>query len=250
VRAVVAMPRVERLYRFFTEWQGSTVITSCMPDLLERVEQLEEQLQALRMSALAERCFQLDGRSFPYHVARGNRTWDNERAVEIPLVRAELERRGHSDGVLEVGNVLGHYFDISHPVLDKYEQDPHVTWNEDIVSFQPPFAPELILSISTLEHVGHSERPHDPEKFRRALEVLLGWLAPGGRLVFTVPLGYNPAVREYLDAPHGARSGLRCMRRTTLDNLWRQADYAEVRDLRYGRPFPCANAIALVEVTA
>jgi hypothetical protein len=220
-----------------------------VPELLERLERLEAQLQALRMSTLAERRFELDGESYPYHVARGNRTWDNERAVEIPVVWRELQRHG-GEGVLEVGNVLGHYFDTSHPVLDRYEQHATVTWNEDVVGFDPPFAPRLVLSISTLEHVGHSERPRDPAKFREALDAVAGWLAPGGRLLFTVPLGYNPAVREYLDAHHPARTSVRCMRRTTLDNLWVQAEYAQVRDFRYGSPFPCANAIAIVEVAS
>jgi hypothetical protein len=218
-------------------------------DLSERVERLEEQLQALRMSALAERRFVLDGESHAYHVASGTRTWDNERAVELPVMWSELRRHGGGEGVLEVGNVLGHYFETSHPVLDKYEREEHVTWNEDVVAFRPPFAPELVLSISTLEHVGHSESPPDSTKFRRSIDAIVGWLAPGGRLVFTVPLGYNPAVREYLDGAHAARASLRCLRRTTLDNLWVQADYAEVRDVRYNRPFPCANAIAIVEVT-
>ncbi len=59
--------------------------------LLERIEQLEEEMQALRMSPLAERLFVLDGERYPYHVARGNRTWDNERAVEIPAVREYLD---------------------------------------------------------------------------------------------------------------------------------------------------------------
>jgi hypothetical protein len=216
-------------------------------DLAARVEQLEAQLQALRMSTLAERRFVLDGESHAYHVAVGNRTWENERAVEVPVVWSALQRRGTSAGVLEVGHVLGHYFPTSHPVLDKYEHDPLVTWNEDVVDFHPPFAPELILSISTLEHAGHSERPHDPDKFHAALAAVAGWLAPGGRLLFTVPLGYNPAVREYLDAPDPART-VRCMRRTTLDNLWVQAPYEQVREARYDRPFPCANAVAFVEV--
>jgi hypothetical protein len=204
-------------------------------------------LDAQRMSMLARRRFLFDGRDYPYHVAKGNRTWDNERAVEIPIVWEELQRRGRPHGVLEVGNVLGHYFDIEHPVLDRYEQHPTVTWNEDIVSFQPPFAPELVLSISTLEHVGHSEQPREPAKFRRALDAIIGWLAPGGRLLCTVPLGYNPAVRDYLDAPHAQRTSLRFMRRITPENLWVQAAYAEVRAYRYNRPFPCANAIAIIE---
>jgi hypothetical protein len=210
--------------------------------------QVTPEEEALRMSMLAGRTFELDGESLPYHVARGNRTWDNERAVEIPLVWRELERRGHSEGVLEVGNVLGHYFEIAHPVLDRYERHRTVTWNEDVVAFQPPFAPELVLSISTLEHIGHSETPRDPAKFARAIDAILGWLAPGGRLVFTVPLGYNPAVLEYLDAPSARLTALRCMRRVTLENLWVQATYPEVRAARYNRPFSCANAIALVEL--
>jgi hypothetical protein len=217
-------------------------------DLLERLQRLEEQLQAVRISALAERCFVLDGDSLAYHVAPGTRTWDNERAVELPVIWRELQRRGRSEGVLEVGNVLSHYFEIAHPVLDKYERDRHVTWNDDVVAFQPSFAPELILSISTLEHVGYSESPRDLGKFRAAIDALTGWLAPGGRLLFTVPLGYNPAVREYLDAPHVERTAVRCLRRATLDNLWVQADYADVREVRYDRPFRCANAVALVEV--
>lgn len=218
--------------------------------LLSRIEQLEGQLEALRMSTLAERRFVVDDESLPYHVARGNRTWDNERAVEIPLVWRELQRRGHSEGVLEVGNVLGHYFEIHHPVLDRYERHRTVTWNEDVVSFRPPFAPELVLSISTLEHVGRSETPRDPAKFARAVDTILGWLAPGGRLVFTVPFGYNPAVLEYLDASPAQLTALRCLRRITLDNLWEQASYEEVREVRYNGPFTCANAIALVELTA
>jgi hypothetical protein len=223
---------------------------SSVTDTSERIELLERQMQALRMSALAERRFVLDGESHAYHVAPGTRTWDNERAVELPVAWSELQRHGGSHGVIEVGNVLGHYFDTSHPVLDKYEHDEHVTWNEDVVAFQPPFAPELVLSVSTLEHVGHGESPRDPAKFRQAIDAILGWLAPAGRLVFTVPLGYNPAVREYLDAPHALRTAVRCMRRTTLDNLWAQAEYGDVCDVRYDRPFPCANAIAIVEVTA
>jgi hypothetical protein len=216
--------------------------------LVERLERLEAQVQALRMSTLAERRFVLDGESYIYHVARGNRTWDNERAVELPVMWRELRRHGGGAGVLEVGNVLGHYYDTGHPVLDKYEQHGRVTWNEDVVAFRPPFAPELVLSVSTLEHVGFSESPRDPAKFRQAIDALAGWLAPGGRLVFTVPIGYNPAVGEYLDSPDARRLAVRCLRRVTLDNLWVQADYEEVRDTRYNRPFPCANAIAIVEV--
>ncbi|HEY2201896.1 MAG TPA: hypothetical protein VGH56_08405, partial [Solirubrobacteraceae bacterium] len=211
---------------------------------------LDDDLQAQRMSMLAASRFLLDGRGYGYHVAKGNRTWDNERAVEIPIVWDALQSHGHSRGVLEVGNVLGHYFPIDHPVLDRDERHRTVTWNQDVLAFEPPFAPELVLSISTLEHVGMDQTPRDPTQFRQALDAVLSWLAPGGRLLFTVPLGYNRGVGEYLDAPHAARSSVRCLRRITPENLWAQAAYDQVRTYRYNRPFTCANAIAIVECTA
>jgi len=85
------------------------------------------------------------------------------------------------------------------------------------------------------------------ELFRRAVEAVIDWLAPSGRLLFTVPLGYNPAVLEYLDGPSPEVSLMLFMRRLTLDNEWEQATLAAVRDCGYDRPFPAANAIAIVE---
>ncbi|HAL04611.1 MAG TPA: hypothetical protein DCP58_05820, partial [Verrucomicrobiales bacterium] len=50
-----------------------------------------------------------------------NMTWANERAVEVPIAREYLGRHT-GQRVLEVGNVLSHYGDVDHVVLDKYEQ--------------------------------------------------------------------------------------------------------------------------------
>jgi hypothetical protein len=208
-------------------------------------------MQAVRMAALSQRTFELDGRSYPYFVSNGNRTWDNERAIELPVGREAVQVHGRPETIIEVGNVLGqHFADVRHRVLDKFEHHPCVTWNEDVLEFRPPFVPELVVSISTLEHVGHSEHPPWPEKFRLAVEAVIGWLAPGGRLIFTVPLGYNPSVLEFLDDPAPEVVSMRFMRRTTLDNLWEQTSFSEVRDYRYDRPFRCANAIAIVEARA
>jgi len=218
-------------------------------ELLRRLKRLEAEMQAMRMSVLAERTFELEGRTHSYMVARGNRTWDNERAIELPVGWEAVQAHGHPQTVIEVGNVLGHYYPIEHVVLDKFEHHRCVTWNEDVLEFQPPFAPELVVSISTLEHVGHGEQPRQPEKFRQAVEAIIGWLAPGGRLLFTAPLGYNPSVLEYLDDPSPQVTSMLFMRRTTLDNLWVQTSLPQVRDYRYGAPFPCANALAIVEAT-
>lgn len=82
--------------------------------------------------------------------------------------------------MLEVGDVLSHYFPIHHDVVDKYQVAPGVI-NQDIAEFIPPERYDLILSISTPEDVGWDETPREPDKLLRAIEHLRNrCLAPGG----------------------------------------------------------------------
>lgn len=101
--------------------------------------------------------FQFDGREYEYLYHPYNKTWENERGVEIPIFR-ELLLNHKGKRVLEVGNVLSHYFPIHHEVVKQYEVGSSVI-NEDIVEFVPQDKYDLILSISTLEHVGWDEHP-------------------------------------------------------------------------------------------
>ncbi|MCA1705961.1 MAG: hypothetical protein LC808_22950 [Actinobacteria bacterium] len=122
-----------------------------------------------------------------------NRTWRNERAVEIPLALAFLDQ--HPGRVLEVGNVLANYRRSEHLVIDKYERSPGVI-NADVVDYQTPERFEAIVSVSTLEHVGWDEDVRDPRKIVRAIANLRSLLMPYGRMLVTCTLSYNP----YLDA--------------------------------------------------
>lgn len=204
---------------------------------------------AERRARLGGMTFTCDGREYRYHIDGGNRPYDNERAVELAVAHAVLTEHGDAASMIEVGNVLPHYFPVEHAVLDKFEEHRAVTWNADVLEFDPPIAPELIVSISTLEHVGHSEAPRDPTGFRRAVAALIGWLKPGGRLFVTVPLGYNPAVLELLEDPEQPFDSLAVMRRVSAANEWEQTTLEEVRAASYGRPFPCANAIVIAQAT-
>ncbi|MEK6586221.1 MAG: hypothetical protein AABZ24_07730, partial [Nitrospirota bacterium] len=114
--------------------------------------------------------FQFDGREYEYLYHPYNRTWKNERGVEIPIFR-ELLLKYEGKRVLEVGNVLSHYFPIRHEVIDKYEVSSGVI-NQDIVEFVPQDKYDLIISISTLEHVGWDEQPQKPGKLLQAIDHL------------------------------------------------------------------------------
>ncbi len=118
-----------------------------------------------------------------------NTTWRGERQVEIPFIIRVI--RNTKGNILEVGNVLQHYDNsIKHEIVDKYENGKNVI-NEDIVNYKSDKKYDLIFSISTLEHVGWDEKPKNPKKFLEALSNLKKLLNKKGRIIFTIPLGYN-----------------------------------------------------------
>ena len=165
---------------------------------------------------------------------------DNERVVEVALARDFLQ--GQTGDILEVGNVLSHYLNFSHDVVDKYEVAPGVL-NEDVVDYSPGKKYAGIILISTLEHVGWDEQPRDPQKIGQAIRHLKSLLAPGGWMLVTMPLGYNPNVDEMLRNGATGFPETGYLLRISADNRWREATWAEVREAKYAAPFPCANAV-------
>jgi SAM-dependent methyltransferase len=111
--------------------------------------------------------------------------------VEVPVAQALVDQHA-PDRVLEIGNVLAHYRPQEHQVVDKYEQAPGVL-NRDVLDLEGLGEFDLIVAISTLEHVGWDESPREPTKAARAVSALRCLLAPGGLLAITVPVGYNAA---------------------------------------------------------
>ena len=182
----------------------------------------------------------------PYHY-----TWLNERAVEVPLATAVLDAAGPRARVLEVGNVTGHYRPHAHTVVDKYEQAPGVH-NVDVVDL--PGTPglagpyDLVVAISTLEHVGVDEPVADPGKAARAVAALTSLLAPGGRLWVTVPLGYNPVLQAQLLSGELGFDRVTALRRTGRDNRWEQAAPADVAGTRYDWLLYTAHAVLVAEL--
>lgn len=187
--------------------------------------------------------FQFHGREYAYFYHRSNRTWMNERAVEVPLAW-EFVNQSPGPEILEVGNVLSRYYSIAHDVVDKYEQAPHVV-NSDVVEFVPAKAYDTIVSISTLEHVGWDETPREPDKCLRAVEHLQSLLAPGGSLLVTVPLGYNPYLDHLLETGELKFDQQLYLKRVSHDNRWRQVEWSEVRGAAYNEPFLSANGLVV-----
>ena len=174
--------------------------------------------------------FELDGRRYPYLFHRHKFTWLTERAVEVPVAQALVDQ--HSpDRVLEIGNVLSHYRPQQHQVVDKYEQAPGVI-NRDVLELEGLDEFDLIVAISTLEHVGWDESPREPAKAARAVSVLRSLLAPGGLLAITVPVGYNAAFDAVLRSGEVPLDRAVALRRAG-GTRWREVTAAVVWSVPY-----------------
>jgi SAM-dependent methyltransferase len=192
----------------------------------------------------SDKAFELDGEPVPYLRHRYNRTWLNERAVEVPLALRVLEKRRGGE-ILEVGNVLGHYGARGHTVVDRYERAPNVL-NEDVTDFDPGDRRfDLIVSVSTLEHVGFDEQPLDPDKPLRAMRALATMLAPGGLLWSTLPVGYNPALDAHARAGALPFDRVSALRRAGRGLDWRQVDPQAALDSPYDHLLCAASAVLI-----
>jgi hypothetical protein len=198
---------------------------------------------------LPARTFRYKGEELPYLYHRYNMTWASERCVEAPIGRW-WAARFPAESVLEVGNVLSHYGPIQHRVLDKFEKAPGVI-NEDILDYRPPKKLKLVFSISTFEHIGFDDESEgsSAEKILAAIDACRAMLEPGGALVITIPINYNPELDELIATgklPPNSRTFL--FRRAYTD--WVEADEANALKARYKSPFPYANAIMVAEFPA
>ena len=117
------------------------------------------------------------GLSHEYFYNSYNFTWCNERIVEVPIIMRFIEEAGNKR-ILEVGNVLSHYVAHDHDVVDKYERSSMII-NEDIAHFRSEKPYDLIVSISTLEHIGWDESDsRNPERLSRHLIIWLTSYVP------------------------------------------------------------------------
>jgi len=186
--------------------------------------------------------FTFRGKNYPYVYHIYNNTWMNERSVEISLA-FDLMKKYENKKILEIGNVTSNYFNIPHDVVDKYEKG-HGVINEDVVNFQSSKKYDLVISISTLEHVGWDEKPRDDEKIPKALGNLRNLLKSDGVMMVTLPFGYNQVLNEHLNQGTIQFNEQYYLLRTEK-NSWREASWDEVKETTFGNPYSGANGLII-----
>jgi len=180
----------------------------------------------------------------PYHYFDTIKTWHGERAVEIPIIMDKV-RKYRGKNILEIGNVLSHHIRLQHDILDKYEKSTGVI-NDDVVNYRSEKKYDLIVSISTLEHVGWDENPRDDTKILRAIEnlkTLIGF--HGGMIVITLPVGYNPVLDQLLRDGTLHFSKQFNLLRISRGNEWKESNWEDVSVVKYNSPMPFANGLII-----
>ncbi len=187
--------------------------------------------------------FIFQGKEYFYFSHPYNSTWENGRAIEIPIIKEILDRNTGKD-ILEVGNVLSHYFETQHDIVDKYEKGNKVN-NADIVNYSPDKQYDLIISISTIEHVGWDEEPKEPAKILKAIKNLKNLLKNKGQVFLTLPLGYNHFMDKLIEKKEIGFSKIFFLKRIDKNNNWVEVDSKDTAKAKYNYPFKNANIIAI-----
>ncbi len=194
---------------------------------------------------LSSSIFKFEGISFKYFIHPYNNTWRHERALEIPIARYYLSKI-KTKNVLEVGNVLSNYFNVSHTIVDNYEIAKGVI-NEDVMDFLPKKKFGLIVSVSTMEHVG-VDGVKEEGKAIKAIRHLYKLLDHGGTLIFTVPVGYNPALDQAIRDRNIKLDKTYYFKKVSRNNKWLQVKEEEIKKSLYGFPFRWGNALTVAVV--
>lgn len=198
--------------------------------------------------------------------------WSDERAIEIPwcLARYDGERRvldvgyAHAEPAYLAGLLALGADELTGVDLAEAEAPGLRRVVADVRDL--PFgdgAFELVLCVSTLEHVGRDtevyavEAPRDAAGDEAALRELRRVLAADGRLLVSVPTGELDDQGWQVQRPPEEWVALfeRCGFLVFEDELyvrdeagWRSAALAEARAARYGAGGPGAGAVLLAEL--
>lgn len=180
--------------------------------------------------------FSFKDEKYNYFINFLNGTHTNERIIEIPLILNILKKNEYKK-ILEVGNVISKYYNFPHTIIDKYEKAENV-FNEDVVDFHPNEKYDLIFSISTMEHVGFDEDEKDSEKILRSFENLKSLLQLNGKIIVTMPLGYNKYLDDYIKKGKLGFDNQFFFKKDQKYNTWKEMSSMDISKAKYENKFP------------
>lgn len=172
-----------------------------------------------------------------------SRVINSERIVEIPIA-IKLIQKTKFDSCLEVGDTISKYYSFPHDIIDKYERR-HDIIQADAFSYNFAIKYDLIISISTIEHIGKDEDNVFPEKAVLTLKRLTQQLNPNGLLFVTVPLNYNEDLDSFIKS-NPTQFTINFLARISFMNMWKQVPKEAAFQYNYNYRYFHANSIAII----
>jgi len=152
--------------------------------------------------------FRFNGKQYEYFKHSYNNAAENMRTLEVPIITEYLRHRSAFDDILEIGNVLSHYGRTTWDIIDLKEGPI----KRDLMIWEPEQLYDLIVSISTVEHIQAS-----PEEVIQKIRSLL---TSEGIAIITLPTGYNPKWDKSLLSGELTATVVGCMERIDVDGSW------------------------------
>ena len=198
------------------------------------------------LRAIIPRTFVYNNKKLEYWSGLYNGAFANERTIELPIVFDAM--KSCKGDILEIGNVTQHYW--KHPsidVVDKYEVGPGVK-NIDIMDYYKKY--DLIVSISTFEHIGLDEEDKRESKVFDAIHHCKKMLKPNGKMIITIPTSYNGVLDRKILGQFVHYDRVNCYRRVDAFNNWEGCSLLDAVHMNYGAPYLNANGLYVLEFDA
>ena len=206
--------------------------------------------------------FKFAGMELEYLKHPYNSTDRNMRTVEIPIINELVKRYDEIHfrrlkHKLEIGNVISHYHYSNMIVLDKhetiYKEGVREAIQEDLMNYFPACLFDLIVSISTVEHISFGKYAkyciliHQPQDIILKIKSLL-W--PNGVAYITVPVRYNSRIDQYLLEGHIGANIMGCMHRISDENEWEECslDQTYVTDRQRPSGYPWSTGMVVLRI--
>jgi len=120
--------------------------------------------------------------------------------------------------------------------------------NIDIVDFKSKIKYDLIISISTMEHIGFEENytnEINESKIINSFKNLKSLIKDNGTCIITIPINQNPILDKLIFQEQIQFEYKYYLKRISKSNEWIEIDLndSNIYNIRYGKPYFGANCL-------
>ena len=106
------------------------------------------------------------------------------------------------------------------------------------------------MSAGMKNQLKREKKLNMPDKTFQAIESLKKLLNTNGKIIITVPIGYNPNLDNLLKSGKIKFDERLCLKRVSKDNRWIETDWTGIENLKFNHPFPFANGLLIGVIKA